>query len=89
MAITAQELNVILSARDRQFTKVMDRPQKRAERFANKSKAELSRSATGFNHLAGAAKRSAPALAAALSVSAMQNMIETTAEMGNLSLALR
>ena len=63
----------------------MDSPLKRVERFANKSKAELSRTTTGFNHLASAAKRFAPALAAAFSVSAMQNMFETTAEIGNLS----
>ena len=52
MAITAQELNVILSARDRQSTKAMDIAQKRVERFANISKAELSRTTTGFNHFA-------------------------------------
>ena len=84
MAITAR-IKVILSVRDQQFTKAMDSAQKRVERFANKSKAELSRTTTGFNHLAGAAKRFAPALAAAFSVSAMQNMFETTAEIGNLS----
>ena len=41
MAITAQELNVILSARDRQFTKAMDRTQRRVQGFAAKSQKEL------------------------------------------------
>ncbi len=64
MAITAQELNVTLCARDRQFTKAMDRAQKRFERLATKSKKELSRTTAGFGQLANAAKRLAPALPA-------------------------
>ena len=31
MAITAQELNIILSARDKQFTRAMDRAQRRVD----------------------------------------------------------
>lgn len=85
MAITAQELNVILSARDRQFTKAMDRAQKRVERFAIKSKKELSRTTADFGQLADAAKRFAPALAAAFSVSAINNMVSATAEIGDLA----
>ena len=37
MAIGAQELNVILSARDRQFTKAKDPAQRRLKEFAAKS----------------------------------------------------
>ena len=51
MAITAQELNVILSARDKQFTKAMDRAQRRVERFSKKSQKDLSRTTKSFSHL--------------------------------------
>ena len=51
MAITAQELNVILSARDKQFTRAMDKAQKRVERFANKSSKELNRTTKAFGGL--------------------------------------
>jgi len=51
MAITAQELNVILSARDKQFTKAMDRAQKRVERFSKKSQKDLSRTTKSFSNL--------------------------------------
>ena len=37
MAITAQELNIILSAKDKQFAQAMDRASKRVQRFENKS----------------------------------------------------
>ena len=51
MAITAQELNVILSARDKQFTRAMDRAQKRVERFAKKSTKDLSKTTKAMNGL--------------------------------------
>ena len=85
MAISAQELNVILSARDKQFTKAMDRAQRRVERFANKSKKDLGGTSAAFGQLASAAKRFAPVLAAAFSVNQLQNMVNATAEIGNLS----
>jgi len=37
MAISAETLNIILAARDKEFTKAMDRSQKRVERFAKQS----------------------------------------------------
>ena len=37
MAITAQELNVILSARDKKFTKAMERAQRRVDADALKA----------------------------------------------------
>ena len=51
MAISAQELNVILSARDKQFTKAMDRAQRRVERFSKKSQKDLSRTTKSFSIL--------------------------------------
>ena len=85
MAITAQELNVILSARDKQFTKAMDRASNRVARFASKSKKDLGGTSAAFGQLASAAKRFAPVLAAAFSVNQLQNMVNSTAEIGNLA----
>jgi len=51
MGITAQELNVILSARDKQFTKAMDRAQRKVERFSKKSQKDLSRTTKSFSNL--------------------------------------
>ena len=85
MAISAQELNVILSARDRQFTKAMDRAQRRVQGFAAKSQKELSKTTRAMNGLSGAAKRLAPILAAAVGVRAAQNAANIAVEIGRLS----
>ena len=60
MAITKQELNVILSARDRQFTKAIYRAQRRVQGFGAKSQKELSKTTRAMDGLSGAAKRLAP-----------------------------
>ena len=85
MAISAQELSVILSARDRQFTKAMDRAQRRVQGFAAKSQKELGKTTRAFNGLSHAAKRLAPILAAAVGVRAAQNASNVAAEIGRLS----
>lgn len=85
MAITAQELNVILSARDKQFTQAMDRAQRRVERFANKSKQDLNKTTLGFNAVAGAAKRLGPLLAGAFATAGAAQIAGTAVEIGNLS----
>jgi hypothetical protein len=38
MAINAEQLNIILAAKDAQFVKAMDANARRVERFAQKSK---------------------------------------------------
>lgn len=85
MAISAEQLNIILSARDKEFTKAMDRSQKRVERFAKGSQANLSKSSKSFEMLGAAAKRVAPALAAAFSVQAINGALNMATEIGNLS----
>lgn len=85
MAISAEKLNIILAARDKEFTKAMERSQKRVEMFAKKSQSGLSKTSKSFNDLAGVAKRIAPALAAAFSVRAFQNALSGAAEIENLS----
>jgi hypothetical protein len=66
-AITAQELNVILSARDREFSKAMDRANRRVERFSKKSQKDLSKTTKAFGTLSTAVG----GLAASLSAGAL------------------
>jgi hypothetical protein len=85
MAISAEKLNIILAARDKEFTKAMERSQRRVEMFAKRSQVGLSKSSKSFDLLGSAAKRLAPALAAAFSVQAINNSLNVAAEIGNLS----
>lgn len=85
MAITAESLNIILSARDKEFTKALDKSQKNVMKFANKSQKNLSKTSKSFDSLGNAAKKLAPLLAAAFSVSAARNAITLAKEIGNLS----
>ena len=85
MAITAEQLNIILSAKDKEFTKALDRSQKNVARFAKKSQKDLSRTSKSFDSLGKAAKRLAPIIAAAVSVSAARNAITLGKEIADLS----
>jgi hypothetical protein len=85
MAINAEQLNIILAARDKEFTKAMDRSQKRVERFAKKSQKNLSNTGESFKKLSSAAKRLAPVLAAAFGVQAIRGSIEAASEIDKLS----
>lgn len=85
MAISAQELNVILTARDKQFTQAMLRSQRQVQRFASKSQKQLSATSLSFASLGQAAKRLGPILAAAFSVQAITGAISAAAEIQNLS----
>jgi len=85
MAITAQELNVILSARDRQFAKAMKANAKRVERFAKSSEKSLNKTTRSFNKLTTVAKRMLPALAAVGAAFNLKAMIDTTAQLGDLA----
>jgi hypothetical protein len=85
MAISAEQLNVILSARDREFTRAMDRAQNRVNRFAQQSNKDLSATGKAFDLLATSAKRLGPAIAAALSVQAFRGALAAASEIDNLS----
>ena len=76
MAINAEQLNIILAARDKEFTKAMDRSQKRVERFAKESNKNLSKTSSSFNKMAGAVT----AVAAALSATAMVNNLKNVTQ---------
>ena len=85
MAISAQELNIILSARDKEFAKAMAANQRRVERFARQSKQNLSQTSKSFDMLGAAAKKVAPLLAGVIAVSTISRVIDGAVEIGNLA----
>ncbi len=85
MAISAEQLNIILTAKDREFARAMERNQRRVEMFARKSQKQLSNTSNSFRVLSAAAKRLAPVLAAAFSVQALSGSIRAATEVGNLA----
>ena len=85
MAISAEQLNIILSARDKALTKALDRSTKNVNRFAKKSQQNLSRTSKSFDSLGKAAKRLAPIIAAAVSVGAARNAITLGKEIADLA----
>lgn len=85
MAITAQELNIILSARDKQFTKAMDRAQNRISRFSSKSTKQLRKTGQSFDGLSKNARRLAAVVAGVFSVRAISNLVDAAAEIKTLS----
>jgi len=85
MAVSAEQLNIILSARDKEFTKAMARSQRRVEMFAKQSQKGLSKTGQSFDHIGAIAKKLGPQLAAAFSVAAIGNVINGAAEIANLS----
>ena len=82
MAISAQELNIILTARDKQFAKAMADNQKRVERFSKNSQKNLSNTSKSFALLGSAAKRFLPALAVGAVVSAVKKVTSSMDEIG-------
>lgn len=56
MAISAEQLNIILTAKDREFAKAMDANARRIERFAQKANKDLAGAGAIFTKLAGAAQ---------------------------------
>jgi len=85
MAISAEQLNIILSAQDKALTKALDRSTKNVNRFAKKSQKNLSRTSKSFDSLGKAARRLGPIIAAAVSVGAAKNAITLGKEIGDLA----
>jgi hypothetical protein len=82
MAISAEQLNVILSARDREFTRAMDRAQRRVERFSQQSNRSLMSARGSFTALAGAARTFLPALSAGLVIQQVRRVVSELDEIG-------
>ena len=85
MAISAEQLNVILSARDREFTRAMERAQRRVERFSRESNQNLNSTTRAFNMLIGAAKGFLPALSAGAVVAQMRSIVSEGNRIATLS----
>lgn len=82
MAVSAEQLNIILSARDKEFAKAMDRSQKRVAMFAKKSQKDLSKTGAAFSKLGKAAGPLLAALSAKAVVGALKNVIQSLDDIG-------
>ena len=76
MAINAEQLNIILAARDKEFTKAMDRSQKRVEMFAKKSQRELDKTSKSFGGLGAVAGRLGAVLSTGALAAGMAKIID-------------
>jgi predicted ATPase len=85
MAISAEQLNIILTAKDKAFASAMEKNAKRVQAFESKSSKSLKGTSKAFDGLASTAKRLGPALAAAFSVQAIKGAINSAVEIQNLS----
>ena len=89
MAINAEQLNIILAARDKEFTKAMDRANRRVENFARKSQSNLSKTSKAFDGLGAVAGKLGFALSAGAVatgfVAAIDNATKMAQELTNLS----
>ena len=85
MAISAEQLNVILSARDREFTRAMERSQRRVERFSRESNKSLNSTSRAFGMLINAAKGFLPALSAGAIVAQMRRIVSEGSRIATLS----
>jgi hypothetical protein len=82
MAISAEQLNVILSARDREFTRAMDRAQRRVQTFASKTNSSLLAAGKGFKMLSSQASAFIPALSAAIVVQQVRRVVSELDQIG-------
>ena len=85
MAISAEQLNVILSARDREFTRAMERSQRRVEQFSRESNKSLNSTSRAFGMLINAAKGFLPALSAGAIVAQMRRIVSEGSRIATLS----
>lgn len=89
MAISAEELNIILSAKDKQFNKAMDRANRKVQRFAHKSKKNLNQTTKSFDNLTAMVGKLGIALSTGALVTGLARSIDSTTkfakELTNLS----
>lgn len=77
-----ERLNIILAARDREFSKALDRNIRRIERFEKRSHRKMSKASKHFDVMAVAAKRLLPALAALASIDATRRIVSDLDDIG-------
>jgi hypothetical protein len=85
MAINAEQLNIIIAARDEKFAKAMDANARRIEKFANKSKKELSSTSKAFAMLGKAAGGLSIAAGFAFAGKLIDDATKLAKELTNLS----
>lgn len=85
MAVNAEQLNIILSARDKEFSKAMQNSQKRVERFAKQSQKGLSQTGKAFDGLGSTARKLGTVLAGAMTIRAIKGLTSYAQEIKNLS----
>jgi len=85
MAVNAEQLNIILSARDKEFSKAMQNSQKRVERFAKQSQKGLSKTGQAFDGLGSTARKLGTVLAGAMTIRAIKGLTSYAQEIKNLS----
>ncbi len=82
MAISAEQLNIILTAKDREFARAMERNQRRVERFAKQSNKSLGSTSKAFGALSKSAAAFLPALSAGALVAGVKRVTSQLDEIG-------
>lgn len=89
MAISAEQLNIILAAKDREFAKAMAANSRRVQKFESDAKKNLSGVSHGFDLLAAAASNLGLAMSAGGLVAgfaqSIKSAIDTAVEISNLA----
>lgn len=82
MAISAEQLNVILTARDKEFARAMQRSQRQVASFASKSQRDLNKTGMSFSKLGKVAGALTAAFSARAMISAVQSVTQKLDEIG-------
>lgn len=82
MAISAETLNVILKAKDKDFARQMKSNERRVANFSKKSNARLKGTTAHFQKMGGAAAAFLPALGAAALVTAVKSVVSNLDDIG-------
>tara|TARA_R110000787_G_scaffold239664_4_gene345953 strand:- start:2318 stop:4117 length:1800 start_codon:yes stop_codon:yes gene_type:complete len=85
MAINAEQLNIIIAARDREFAKAMDNNARRVERFAKKSKKELKGASAAFAKFGKLASAATIGASIAITARTIDNATKMAVEITQLS----
>lgn len=89
MAVTAEQLNIILSAKDKQFNDALKRSQKQVEFFAKKSQKQLNKTTQSFDVMGAAVGKFGAALSAGAIVGGFARLLDdatkTAKEIDNLA----
>ena len=85
MAISAEQLNIILTAKDKAFASAMEKNARRIQSFEAKSKKSLGGAGASFEALGKMAAKAAPFVAGFFSVQMLQNAAHMATELKNLS----